>query len=874
MSSITRINGTIYQMSDGSVYRDYYNETLDNGTVLLVHIQQLDIEPFDTIEVSFDAGATYKKFYVLDVTESVASFEPLLYNYTITYVSRTLHLQKIILPNVSNTKRKNGSPKSSFTKINELNEIYGLKKRLNGFHVNVYNISSRLSNLTSSVECIEFSLQNPTLFQAINVILSPLNCIVTINQNDELDYIDLTEKKASLNITDFNEVLTMKNGAEYVSDLSSDMINAITTKETITEWITVRRPGQALLPRDNKLEFYTTFPIYKVNKVELEMVTGTSANDSSSVFDGDEDIALYRIDITSLVLEKQLWDLLEPSDSISIQYNVNKKQSFFWYQMGNSVISSVFDNQEFWTQMTFNYILQAKHNQANEEPIWQNFMFDSGPVDANAGIDIREVKIKVTYTPLTSTKTLTSTYLPQKHNVVMPNSQSESLIDADKFGIFNQNTVNRLGNPEITAINRYESMANVPALGDYIGDYILAVREISVHEGFINFKGNFYKNYVQKTMFTGLNARRRMWAIAKTEDAIERSDLMKINAEFSFSNKNEVNWLPFSNSTNRNNYVVYLLSGLAYNVLNANPTSTSKRVVGLVAKTMLKIDEVVGEVFSDEFFLETAVFQSGRSVLVTTKMLDNYAVDLQVSELTDGGPLQKYFGYVDNNGEAIRFDFKVLKKIRNEISDFDIPAPYDTVTWTLYDQTNNNQAYTVSVRRYTDSEADYKAYVQNTSWKLPKTYTGQYQSEDVIFEHQFLINKDNRETLRFTIQNEFTSDTKDIIVTEKMAEYCALLTGTAHTNIRFYYSTTEKYELYDKVAKGTVVNLLPFTFVENRLTLTPSILNAIAPPLYSTIQSWAIADLNGNLIIGVNKVGTTPITSSIYLNILKYRQGL
>jgi hypothetical protein len=861
-------------MSDGSVYRDFYNETLDNGTVVLVHIQQLNIEPFDTIEISFDAGLTYKKFYILDITESIASFEPLLYNYTITYVSRTIHLQKIILPNVSNTKRKFANVKSAYEKINELNTIYGLKKRVLSSHLNVYGISTGLTNLTLNVDCIEFNLQNPTLFQVFNVILSPLNCIITINQNDELDYIDLTQKNTSLNVLSFNEVLTIKNGAEYVSDLSSDMINAMTNKETITEWISVRRPGQALLPRDKDLQFYTTFPIYKVIKVELEMVTGTTANDGSTPLDGDEDIALYRIDITDLIVEKQIWDLLEPSDSISIQFNPNKKQCFFWYQVGNNVIGSMFDNQEFWTQMTFNYILQSKHNPNNQTPIWENFFFDSGAVDTNAGIDIREVKIRVTYNPLTSTKILTSRYLPQKHNVVMPNAQSENLIETEKFGIFNEQTANRVGNPEITVINRYDNIVNVPVLGDYINDYILAGREISVHEGFINFKGSFYENYVQKTLFTGVNAKRRMWAIARTEEAIERSELIKINAEFSFSNKNEVGWLPFSNSTNRNNYVQYLLSGMAYNVLNTNPNSTSKRVVGMASKTVVEIDEVLGEVFSEEFFLETAIFQAGRSVLITSKMFDNYAVDIQVSNLTNFGPLQKYFSYVDNNGEAISFNFKLLKRIRNEISDYTIPAPYDTVTRTLYDQVNNNQTYTVSVRRYTNTEADYKQYVQNTTWKLPKVYTGQYQNEDVIFEHQVPIYKDNRETLRFTIQNEFTSDNKNIVVTEKMAEYCALLTGIEHTNVRFYYSTTEQYSLDDKTAKGTMLNLSPFNVVNNVLSLSISALNAIAPPIYSDVQSWAIADLDGNLIIGVNKVEATPISSSIYLNILKYRQGI
>jgi hypothetical protein len=867
MNSVVRINGVIYPMSDGSVYRDFYNETLDNGTVVLVQTTQLTIEPFDTLEISFDAGATYKKFYILDITESVASFTPALYNYTITYVSRTIHLQKIILPNISNTKRKIGTAKSAFTKILEINNLYGLRKRSGGGHSLVYTTSTRLNNLTTNVECIEFTLQTPTMFQVLNTILSPLNCIITINQNDQLDYIDLTQKNTSLNAASFNEVITTKNGAEYVSDLMSDIVNGITNKETITEWLTVRRFDQALLPRDGELAIYTAFPIHRIIKVELELLLI-----KGSLADTDQDMSIGLIDITDLVIEKEKWDLYEPADGISIQYDENNKQNFAWYQRGSNSINGMFAKEAFWTHRTMQYILQSKLNPANDEPFW-GWFYDLDDIDIDLAVDMRAMKFKVTYIPVLSAKVLTSSYLQTKHNVVMPNSQTENFVDIQKFGLANEQTANRVGNPELTVINRYNNATSVPALGDYIGDYVLASREISVHQGFTNFKGSFFENFVQKTMFTGIVAKRRMWAIAKVEDAIERSELIKINAEFSFINKGEVSWSPFSVTASRNAYVQYLMSGLIWSSSsNKYTTSSSKRVIGTIGSTLLEVDPVLGDIYSDEYFLESAIMQAGRSAVIVLKMFDNFAVGFQVSSANASGPLQKYVSYVDGNGEAISIKLKLLKNIRNAITDYGLPNFTGTENITAYDQVNGNTTYTITMRNYTDAEVEYKAHVRDTAWKLPATYNGQYQSGDVIFEYTMPINKDNRELLRISIQNEFTSDSKNIVVTEKMAEYCGLLTGTQNANIRFYYSTTEQYGLQDKNAKGTIINLAPISITNNQIFLTSGVLAAI--PSYSAVTSWGIADLDGKLIIGVNKPTVGVAATSIFLNILKYRQGL
>ena len=77
MSSKVKINDILYNLADGSIYRDYYNETLNNGVAMLAQISQLVIEPFDEFEISFDYNeqtgiGTWLKFFVLDIQEEVA----------------------------------------------------------------------------------------------------------------------------------------------------------------------------------------------------------------------------------------------------------------------------------------------------------------------------------------------------------------------------------------------------------------------------------------------------------------------------------------------------------------------------------------------------------------------------------------------------------------------------------------------------------------------------------------------------------------------------------------------------------------------------------------------------------------------------------
>lgn len=868
MSSKVKINDILYNLADGSIYRDYYNETLNNGVAMLAQISQLVIEPFDEFEISFDYNeqtgiGTWLKFFVLDIQEEVASFLPPLYNYTIVYVSRTIILQKIILPNISVTQRirTDATKITIYDKINQYVDMYGPKTKSVSSYSNTYPISTRLMNKTNNVNCHEFTLQQPMLFDALNVLLSPLNCIITINQSGELDYIDLTQTGASLVKSSFNEVVSTQMGMEYVSDLQTEINNALTdVNDMVTEtaWISPRQLDSAFMT-NQEVTFYTQLPIYKIVEVKLNVpykTGGALANPNA---------AELILDLTPVTVEYDRYILLK-NENISGAFDEGYKKFYIYYKLGEKSINGLFANVEWYSVRTFINIYFALTQWLYTGGEW----WWNGEDGFDVGVDYRNTTMQIKYIPLTSTKLSSSKLLPSKHKITMPNNQETSFVDVKRFGVFNEQNANRLGNPELTAVKRYNSFASIPALGDKIDDYILASREVAVYDGFVNFKGSFYKDYVQKTLYTGINARRRMWAIAKSEEAIERSDLHKIYCEFGFTNKLDVGMDDLSVTTSRNTYTSYLMGRFGFSA-SSNEYTTGSTKSKIVGGTMLFT--YADNTTSNEVFGEIAMYQAGRSVLTTMTLEDNSNAGLEVvrnNTFGEPGALQNIVRYVDNNGEFVKVRVLLLDEISNGL---DLVYTGGTFNRT-YDNAVLGTTGTYSMPYY-ETYQQYETSVANKSWKLPKVFTDMYASTNIMLSIQnWYIYKDSREKTRLTIQNEFCSQNKNIIVTPMMAKYCGLtMPKNKQVNLRLYYSTTQKYSMNDTIAKGTkYASAIPVSVTNNVLSLTTAVTNLFAFVGLSSIQSWAIVNQLDEIIIAVNKVDNNNINTSVYLNVLKERQ--
>ena len=164
-------------------------EELNSGTITLYNIPKLDIQPFDVFQ--FQIGDT-NSFYMM-----VDTFNPptpirrdgfKTYRYDINLISETKMLEKVILPNLSITKRIGGTTTSIRDYLESIFNYY-IKSQFPWLV-----LSTSFNKFTNSSP--EFVWSTPNAKQVFNDLLStiPNNpCLVVIN-NGVVDLIKLNEK--------------------------------------------------------------------------------------------------------------------------------------------------------------------------------------------------------------------------------------------------------------------------------------------------------------------------------------------------------------------------------------------------------------------------------------------------------------------------------------------------------------------------------------------------------------------------------------------------------------------------------------------------------------------------------------------------------
>jgi hypothetical protein len=888
-----RLNNVNYQVADGSVFRSYYNETLDNGSIILSQISKITIKPFDEIEVYL--SNQWLKFYVLDVIESVVSFTPELYNYTITYVSRTALYTKTILPNISHTTRLNQANKTIYTKLSEVMSDFGPRKRSGNSYVLRFPISNNLITFLGSTLCPEFVIQQPTLFDLFNYLLAPLNAVITINQNDETDYILLTERKTQLDKTSFSELITITRGEDYATSLVSDLQNVQNTNnEYITEtgWITARSDSSTEITTPEVI-VKTQHPIYKIIKLEMDIITeptssitnypinGTTSN--VQVFGSGTWSIRKTFDITKFVKEYSIYELLEEDGLSGLQYDANKKMFSLFYKIGTNFIGG-FGRDESWFVNTFLGAGNTYQKFTNLLTSWLSSPGNTNPSKPDYDFNARMPRIRVTYIPLTNAKiSVSKNDTRYALDIMVQNNQREQLVDFERFSKGQLQTVLRLGNQEVTAIKRYNPNDVMPVLGDFFDNFILYSTEVSYNDGYKNFKGIFGKDYAEKTLFSGVNSRIRLYPLVSAEEAIVRNVNRTIYCEFGFSSQNEID---FGNLTGASGltYANFMLGALGWSASNSKYLSyaTPGKIRGGVFKSFYAAGESV------EYFLEPATFVGYNIIAHSFNFEDNVSVGKKIkrTDIVVGDVLlQEIVRYTDNNGELTSIQFKALRGYNFTGLTFAQAGSTDLIKVadkTVTPITTVNQSLEVWYKPAVyDYRFDFRNDTEQNVAKLPEVYNGFYSNAtDVVLNLTEPIYKDNKEKLTFTLQHEFCSNTSNIVVGPSMVLSAAIIRGlNEKVNTRFFYSKTQTYKQYDKLGIGTIYTSQSFTVSSNSILLTTSVIltmlaSTTGGNTFSEIKSWGITDKDGNLIIGVNKPTNQNIPTIIFLNILKTRQPL
>ena len=528
MIKSVKINNIKYNIDDGLSLQDKATEELDSMTFVISNVKPISLEPFQNVEITF---ANDKKRYMIINTwiEEVATIYGLK-RYIINCISETKKLERVQLPNMTITQPLNSGKKRTYDLYLSRNRRYFEK-----VYPELYYDNNMLDKL-SEVIAVEEQFNSPNYKEYLNSILTKISSVCRV-ENGVIGYLDLSKKNNAIN----EEKILFRNDSQTIEDYYSDIrtdVQGVQSERptTFTEIVGIRSPENAVLTYDNAVIQLG----HNINYIEKVIVYAPVKKD---IIDSK---LIYKLDITNYVKEKKEYDTLLVSNALGM-YNENYKRMNIYYDRGSNLIQGLTFTEKTW-------FVGLETNSTAIENIVYKIALDNGLVAPEFIHDIRDYKFEITYSSLDDVSTEFSKEKSTKS--VIRDNQVDSYIDLDKFAKTQQEKINRLGNPVLEINARYYSLEDVPELMDYIGDYILAEREIVYHRDYIDFKGTLYKDYVKKNLFYGVNAKRRSTQLIMGNEAVERKELVKEKYKFSFEDDNKPQSITFQR---------YLLGKIASN---------------------------------------------------------------------------------------------------------------------------------------------------------------------------------------------------------------------------------------------------------------------------------------------------------------------
>lgn len=805
MVKSVHINGIPYNVEDGVAISDKATNELDTITFQIRNIKKLDLEPFQPVVVELENGEKFQHILNTWVDEP-ATFEGGLRNYIINSISSTKRLERVQMPNMAITQRLNKTKRTYYEYANRIMKRYVNKQ------FPALRLSNNLKSVLSNIDAVEEQFNTPNARDYFDNMLEQVPAIVKCN-GTSIDYFDLSQKGKPIDESKLFFTTSEQTLEEYYSDILTDLQGVQSEESSVyTEVVGVRAMDSAMLTTENG-NLTLSHNINTIQRIRMRCYIGIPSDFGGNYI--EDEVAIFDIynkdnpDI-QFVKEKAEYDLLKVSNDPN-KYGAEYKNSNLYYTRGSNTIDGLFYSEKTWLAgMSFVSTIENIVRKVTNKIIIPTTI-------TGGGQDVRDLIFEVTYSALDDVSVKFNNN--ERYKSVIRDNQTDSYVDLNKFALAQQEKINRLGNYAIPITARYDRLEDIPKLMDYIGDYILAEREIVIHRDYIDFKGVLYKDYIKRNLFYGVNARKRSTQLVMGSEAVTRKEIKKLKFEFDFEDKSE------NKATQR-----YLLGKI----------TSQMQDTGDVLRTH-NISMVVGtSTFENRNFVRYAMFPDVRkaykSVTINLKFLDNINVGMKIDDKSKlAGYTQQYVSYTDQYGELIKLQFEM----------FD---------YTYLDDLFNGWNSAYSLNDLPEVAYDF----------LKQNYNFLTITED--------INKDGREIINETIQIDFGS-VDGIYITKRFADALPFFDTYNPANMRIWVSDFETYDKYNcdyvvptaekkediKISSTDFINFYYNNVLFNRIMLYNNSVDL------TNAKSWALADLDGNVYLAVNrKDGILP--TIIYLN--------
>ena len=805
-----RINGIEYEYRHGTYYTQKLSEALDVGKIIIPHVEKIDLEPLDPVEIEFEETGEIKHMCVSHYQSTVSKYsEPVIFNYEIEIVSPTIKLQRVVLPNRLITQPLVGNKITIKEMFRRYIDTYWTGDFFpeHAFR-RKFMMSSKLNQLLNDNRlCPEFQWNRPTLFEVFNDLLSVYNCVVTMDDQNTISYIRLDKKNDPIDDTFLNDIIIRRSANDYTTDIESELKNAVPNYvNAVSPWITPRSMSGAIVT-DEDVNLILGKPIYGIQKV---LVAFTSSSDTE-----------YTFDITEYVVGKQLYDLAAASNATGV-VDGNFKRNRLFYTQGADAIQGLDFNERAWLSfLTTPTALANIIINASDGALGYTTGSSSGTLIGN---DIwRRCAFKVWFQTIEDSKFRTFKLDKPRNESVLITNQTTSFVDIKAFSDKQQLDVERFGNEMLDATGVYEQYSQLPKVSDFYDEYVLAEATYAFYQNHIEFIGMMSKNFTNKDLFTGINSRRRYTQIAQINDAALSHNYTRIELKYGFfADAQQQGDLTFEDLT--------FASWVAPNGREVNPEFESEELRSLVFKPYF---QAIGGSIQDPgqfYFVDFSTQIVSNGVLVSFDMEDNFNIankaprNLAMTEIS-----QQLVPYVDEKGEMHSFDllffeYEAFNRATSIGTAEPVPNPED-VFW-------RNTVRSIS--------------------EYPDNVPAQFKNGDILPIMRLDENvrhKDNREitseTFHFAIYG-----VPGIFVKERYYELSGLVRTLNKSELEIWASNTETFD-----GSETVVNNGYFK-VKDYPYQTPNqryIVDGFSQGFdLSQITSWALVDKNQRILIAVN----------------------
>ena len=885
MAYKAKIKNTVYDLKDGFTLKDELNETLDSGTIQFnTYNGETDCVSFDNVEIYDTANKINKKYLEVDsyddeVYSFGANFESDNHSYIMTLFSETKELERVPLPNCSVTQPilENLTKKTVYDEILRFYDIYvPIIKVYDAEATNHYKyvrqfvLDPDIQTRFGSIICPEFQWNNPTLREVFNDLMSTDDCIVVMKQG-VISFYDLKEKGSPIDTTKLSYSKKSMSSSDYVGELVIDMQNAIGKNKTICcEYLTLRAPdGTGTLTTENGV-LTTQHPIYAIKKLVCYAFDTRLQN-----IDNHVPHCLHKINVTDRIKEYDDWNLLSTvkvgsstfgsladyTDANGLTTKMHKLYFLYYERNGRQIknlgtlYSATVGSGAFSTA-----VVAATCVELGTLPNAKNL---GAHGSTSSDIDPREMFFYIEYETIAEHSMKVGKYLPSEHpeNRVFDN-QSNSYVDIEHQSIFEYAKVNRLGNKIREIYGEFFSEDGIPQLGDYIGEEILFSREITYYDHIIYFKGYLTPHYVLKDFFTGVRAKKRSWQIAKESDALTRHDVYKLYVEASYNYKTDLlgsyhdypapsyPLIKSIDPTNNVNLIEVLISICDSYQANNVKWALSRTEIDSFGPEYLPSS-------NEGIVLDTDIEIQGMSLCFNIGFNDNFkSADYVIKE--DNEYTQSFYAYADENGEFIIHYVALIGQIYG-VGDGEtlLPKPLE-------------DGGVIEDEYLTLTQVD---NILKQCYPKPKINISGALYENYGIQFNLKVRKDNREIIQNTIQYEFCSDNKNIIVTKRLINFSRMFNESNYnktTDIKIFVSYTQKYQINDEDAKGDYRSDLTIQKTLRNQSIGLTVVYNQIPVAVGQFQSWCVADSNNKILIACN-VQSGQTNLSCVFNLLKTR---